>query len=279
MSAMNFDLQLGRACFDNGIDYIACGATPHEAKRVYVLLHGIGSGATSWHNQLNAIQHQTETCALAWNAPGYARSTPLIDARPTSTDYAAALWQWLENLNIKEPVVLVGHSLGALIAASAAASKPTAIDRLVLLAPALGYGDESVEAQEKIVNQRMSNLTHLGAKAMAAARAPAMLSPNADKAHIQFVEKIMGQLNPVGYAQAVHMLSTGRLIADLQSITASVSKKFTIDVASGSADSITPPTKCALAAKAANTELIDLGPVGHVCALEGYVAVNQLLAI
>jgi pimeloyl-ACP methyl ester carboxylesterase len=279
MSAIKFDPQVGVAHLDSGVDYISCGAKPHEAKRVYVLLHGIGSGAASWQNQLNAVQQKTDTCALAWNAPGYGRSTPLVNAKPTSADYASVLWHWLEALNIKAPLVLVGHSLGALIAANAATSKPAAIERLVLLAPALGYGDECSEVQEKIVTQRMSNLTQLGAKAMATARAPAMLSPNADRTHIQLVEKIMGQLNPAGYAQAVHMLSTARLIADLQNITTFNDKKFTIDVASGSADSITPPTKCALAAKAANTELIDLGPVGHVCALEGYVAVNQLLAI
>jgi pimeloyl-ACP methyl ester carboxylesterase len=260
------------------IDFLASGAAPKKANSVVVLLHGIGSGAASWQRQLAATQANQSVSLLAWNAPGYARSVPLDEPHPTAGDYAKALWEWIEAMAIRVPITLVGHSLGALIAASATLQKPALVKRLVLLAPALGYGDEPVATQEKIIQQRLSNLRELGVTGMAAARAPAMLSTNATAAQIQIVQDVMSQLNPVGYEQAVRMLSTGQLIADLAKLQID-HKEIVIDVASGSSDSITPPHKCELAAKAAKTQLIDLGAVGHVCALEGHSAVNHLLGI
>ena len=260
------------------IDFLASGAAPENAKSVYVLLHGIGSGAASWQNQLAATQGNQIVSVLAWNAPGYVGSLPLGEPHPTASDYAKRLWQWLETLRIQTPLTLVGHSLGALIATSATLQKPSLVKRLVLLAPALGYGDEPAISQEKVVNQRLGNLRELGVTGMAKARAPAMLSANASASQIQMVQDVMSQLHPAGYEQAVRMLSTGHLIADLAKLQIE-NKEIVIDVACGSADSITPPQKCALAAKAANTQLIDLGAVGHVCALEGHSAVNHLLGI
>jgi pimeloyl-ACP methyl ester carboxylesterase len=260
------------------IEFLTSGAAPDKANSVYVLLHGIGSGAASWQKQLAATQGNQSVSLLAWNAPGYAGSLPLGEPNPTAGDYAKALWVWIEAVGIRVPITLVGHSLGALIAASAAVQKPALVKRLVLLAPALGYGDEPLATQEKIINQRLNNLRELGLTGMAAARAPAMLSANATASQIQIVQDVMEKLSPAGYEQAIRMLSTGRLIADLTKLQKN-HKEIGIDVACGSADSITPPQKCELAANAANTQLIDLGAVGHVCALEGHSAVNHLLGI
>jgi pimeloyl-ACP methyl ester carboxylesterase len=260
------------------IDFLTSGAAPEKANSVLVLLHGIGSGAASWREQLAATKDSRSVSMLAWNAPGYAASKPLSSPNPSASDYANALWLWLEEMGIQAPITLVGHSLGALIAASATLQKPALVKRLVLLAPALGYGDEPLATQEKIINQRLSNLRELGVTGMAAARAPAMLSTNATTAQIHLVQDVMSKLNPAGYEQAVRMLSTGQLIADLSKLQID-HQEISIDVACGSADSITSPQKCALAAKAANTQLIDLGAVGHVCALEGHSAVNHLLGI
>jgi pimeloyl-ACP methyl ester carboxylesterase len=264
-----------------GIDYLHEGMAPHAASRVIVLLHGIGSGAASWHFQLIAAQKSNDTCVLAWNAPGYESSTPLTMKSPSAKDYANALWTWLEALGVADNIVLVGHSLGALIATSAAVMKPHRIARLVLLAPALGYGDQPASTQGQIVEQRVGNINKLGAKAMAAARAPAMLSSNANIEQINFVEKIMARLNLAGYEQAVRMLSTGELLTDLSALEKlpTNTQRPIVQVACGSEDAITPPNKCELAAAAAHTALINLGPVGHVCALENHIPVNNLLGL
>jgi len=49
-----------------------------------VLLHGIGSNAGSWCNQLVTLSDQFRV--LAWDAPGYGESTPLDELQPQARD-------------------------------------------------------------------------------------------------------------------------------------------------------------------------------------------------
>ena len=84
-----------------------------------VLLHGIGSNAQSFEPLMRALPHP----AIAWNAPGYGESDPLTQEWPDASDYAAALQRLLAHLQVKQ-CVLLGHSLGALIAARYAVRQP-----------------------------------------------------------------------------------------------------------------------------------------------------------
>ncbi|RYP45888.1 hypothetical protein DL770_011387 [Monosporascus sp. CRB-9-2] len=59
---------------------------------------------------------------LAWDAPGYGSSTPLADVAPRAADYAGRLQAWLAALDVT-PDAIVGHSLGALMASAATASR------------------------------------------------------------------------------------------------------------------------------------------------------------
>src|SRR5699024_9001255 len=80
-----------------------------------VLLHGIGSGAGSWW--ACAEQLAPHAKVVAWNAPGYASSSALAQARPMASDYARHLHELIQGLGLQS-FILVGHSLGALIAAA-----------------------------------------------------------------------------------------------------------------------------------------------------------------
>jgi pimeloyl-ACP methyl ester carboxylesterase len=118
----------------NGLSYLRCdgrGALP------VVLLHGIGSNADSFEPLMAAMDGSYPT--LAWNAPGYGDSAPLAVEWPDASDYAAALNRLLAHLQIAR-CVLVGHSLGNLIAARYAVAAPEQVAALILISPALGYG-------------------------------------------------------------------------------------------------------------------------------------------
>jgi pimeloyl-ACP methyl ester carboxylesterase len=254
--------------------------TPRQRKDIgtpLVLLHGIGSSSGSWRSQIDAAQLGKQQI-LAWDAPGYGNSTALITEAPTAGEYAAQLWAWLDALQIKQPIQLVGHSLGALIAASATLQEPKRVHELVLLSPALGYAESSDDERQKIIEQRLDNLAKLGPAGMAKARAPAMLSNTATPEMIRYVETMMAAVQPAGYAQAVRMLAQADLLDDLRNLRSQF-PALTVRVACGSQDQITPPLKCALAAKAAGVHLIDLGPVGHACAIEAPHMINLLLGI
>ena len=237
----------------------------------HVLLHGIGSASASWDAQLAWAQDRSDVGVLAWDAPGYGASTPVGPLKPQASDYAARLWAWLDALSCGSPVVLVGHSLGALMAASAAQAQPERVARLLLLSPARGYGDAPAAERERMVSGRLNNLQQLGPQGMAQARAAAMLSPQALPQWVEQVRQNMAAIDPAGYTLAVHLLAAGRLLHDVAGLTVPMA------VASGEADTITTPAACDEVAAAARVQRQSLGPVGHACAIEAADAVIALL--
>jgi pimeloyl-ACP methyl ester carboxylesterase len=236
-----------------------------------VLLHGIGSGSGGWLHQLQA---DLGTRVLAWDAPGYADSTPLPDASPQAQDYGARLWAWLDALGVSE-AHLVGHSLGCIMAASAARLQPQRVRSLRLLAPAQGYGPASEELRAKKRDERLQAMAQLGLQKMAEQRAPHLLAPGAQVQHIELAKHLMSQLNEVGYAQATRMLSLADIRADLRAFKQSSNAPIT--VACGELDAITPAKACQELAQAIQALYVNVGAVGHVCAMEAHEKVNQML--
>ena len=244
------------------------------AQTTHVLLHGIGSGSGSWLMQLEAAVRQAHHVGvLAWEAPGYGASTPVRPLAPLAHDYAVHMWCWLDTLGVQEPITLVGHSLGALIAASAAVAQSSRVARLVLLAPAQGYGKANASLRQQKLRDRLKALQTLGPQGMASKRGAAMLSSHANAQHLAYVQHIMAQVNPPGYTQAAQMLSQGHIAGDLKLCSAPIA------MASGRADGITPMAGCQSLAADLGLPWHDLGDVGHACPLEGAPQVNALLGL
>jgi len=251
---------------------IAYRSSGDAARVSHVLLHGIGSASASWQAQLDWARGRTDVRLLAWDAPGYGQSSPIEPAWPQAGDYGQQLWAWLDALGVRTPLVLVGHSLGAIMAVGAALQQPARVQRLVLLSPARGYGDAPEAERTRMVESRLSSLQQLGPAGMAQARAAAMLSPQARPEWIEAVRRNMAAIDPAGYTQAVHLLAQARLTQDLAAL------KLPVQVASGEADTITAPAACDEVAAAAGVQRVSLGPVGHACAIEAADAVCRLLA-
>lgn len=149
-----------------------CGQGP-----VVVLLHGIGSGSASWLHCAQRLAAGNRV--IAWDAPGYGLSTPLPPARPKACDYAACLELLLDALGV-ESCLLVGHSLGALMATAYAAGIGAArVRRLVLLSPARGYGAAELrDSGAQVRRQRLENLERFGIDGMASERTARLLGRN-----------------------------------------------------------------------------------------------------
>jgi pimeloyl-ACP methyl ester carboxylesterase len=261
----------------------------------HVLLHGIGSGSATWVEQLARVQDNPNFPGrlVAWDAPGYGNqegdpagdhpsaSDALPMSEPTAADYAQRLWAWLDGLQARDhkpgatpwPVTLVGHSLGCLMAASAARLRPHAVKRLVLLSPAQGYGRATPAERARKLNDRLDNLARLGPSGMAQLRGAAMVSPHASAAQVAFVQQVMAQINPQGYTQAARMLAQGDLLGDLAQLTCPIA------VASGSADSITPPAGCQVVAVHVNAPYTAIAGAGHACAIEASDAVSRIAGL
>lgn len=256
------------------VEYIEAGSV--DAPVSHVLLHGIGSSAASWIAQLEAA-HTTHTTPpahiLAWNAPGYGTSTALAESQPLAKHYATRLWQWLDASGVNHPFTLVGQSMGCLIAVAAAAQRPDRISRLVLFAPARGYGKANDDERTRRRDERLAALREHGPEGLAEKRGAAMLSPSAHPAMINYLRNIMRRVNPAGYTQATHMLAQSDIDSDLVGWTKP------LVVASGNADGITPQASCMDIAARAGVAWTDLGAVGHGCPLEASVEANQILGL
>lgn len=88
-----------------------------------VLIHGVGLNADSWGAQINALTSRFKICAL--DQPGHGQSAPLDlpeGRRLRVSDISERMAPVLRSL--REPVCLVGHSLGGLIALDIAVRHP-----------------------------------------------------------------------------------------------------------------------------------------------------------
>ena len=213
-----------------GLSYLACdgsGGIP------IVLLHGIGSNAQSFVPLMQEFEERF--AALAWDAPGYGASQPLAVDWPDASDYAAALNQLLAHLRLSR-CVLVGHSLGALVAARFALVSPSRVAALFLVSPALGHGTEKGSTLPPAVSARIQELDRLGEEKFAAARAPGLIADAASRPDVlQMVERAMAAVRRPGYDQAARLLAGGRLLEDAAKVNVPTA------VLVGAQDRITPP--------------------------------------
>lgn len=253
---------------DGVFSYRECGS----GENTVVLLHGIGSGAGSWYECANSLGKQARV--IAWNAPGYGGSTPLLPEAPLASHYARHLHQLLSGLGIGRPV-LVGHSLGALMAAAYASLFGDALQGLLLFSPALGYGACGQEARaQQVRQQRFTHLHTKGIDGMAQALPDRLLSAGASAANKAEVQYNASRITPQGYAQAIQLLCG-------DTITHYPVPSHT-PVYCGELDIVTTPEQSAAYAQASGLPFSLIKNAGHACYVEqpGQVAnaICQVLA-
>lgn len=233
-----------------------------------VLLHGIGSAAASWQAQLEAFGERYRV--IAWDAPGYGGSAPLPGESPSAGDYAARLRVLLEHLDIARPV-LVGHSLGALMAAAYLRRWPAA-PGAVFANPALGYASAEPAERKRRLADRIALFESLGPRGLAEARGPKLLSPDAPRSAVETVCGIMAGVRAEGYLPAARMLAHGDLLRDVAGLAVPTL------VVCGERDSVTPPAAAKrLAAAIDGAVYRDVPGAGHASYVEKPREFNALL--
>ena len=229
------------------------------------LLHGISSGAASWHKQMALPGYRV----LAWDMPGYGESPMLAAAPADAGDYADALARMLDRAGV-EQTVLVGHSLGALVAAAFAAKYPQRVLYLVLADVAQGYGQAEAAQREKVWQGRQQQMA-LGGEAMAQGRAAKLLRPGAREADVATVAAGMRRLRSEGYLAAAWMLAHDdihRWLADYRGH---------LSVWCGEQDAITQPELVQGVALRYGAPYIAIPQAGHASYLDNETFFNQQL--
>lgn len=120
-------------------------------------LHGWGDSSASFQFVVDALPGRWHVIAPDWR--GFGRS-PWNASGYTLTDYLADLDALLEYYAPDQPVRLIGHSLGGIVASLYAGIRPERVDRLAMLE---GFGlwtappDEAPERCARWLEQRREN--------------------------------------------------------------------------------------------------------------------------
>jgi len=242
---------------------------PEKGTPVIVVLHGIGSGSGSWAHLLSHFENQYRV--LAWDAPGYNCSTPLSENRPGALGYAHALHDFLDAMDVS-PKIILGHSLGAMIAGAYVAEFDPSLPILILADPANGYGQATPEVRKEKLNYRLNMIHQLGPDGMAEKRSRNLLSISPPREALELVEWNMRKVTVRGYEQASHALADGDLVGRAMEYHGDVL------VLCGSEDSITPVDACQHVAQAYDNSLFKVLPgLGHASYVEGPELFNKVV--
>jgi pimeloyl-ACP methyl ester carboxylesterase len=131
-----------------------------EGEPALVFVHGLSGCWPNWMQQLAAFAGERRVVAM--DLPGFGHS-PGHAGEVSMPGYAAILQRLLSELGL-ERVVLVGNSMGGLIAAELAAAAPALVDRLVLVSPAgLSTYENRLVTRTMPAIRRLQQMLALGA--------------------------------------------------------------------------------------------------------------------
>ena len=201
--------------------------------------------------------------------PGYGESPMLATARADAGAYADALARMLDRAGVQK-TVLLGHSLGALVAAAFAARYPQRVRYLVLADVAQGYGQAEAAQREKVWQGRQQQMA-LGGEAMAEGRAAKLLRAGAREADVATVAAGMRRLRSEGYLAAAWMLAH----EDIHRWLAGYRGRFAVWC--GEQDAITQPELVQGVALRYGMPYLAIPQAGHASYLDNATFFNQQL--
>jgi 3-oxoadipate enol-lactonase len=127
---------------------------PTNAPLGVVFIHGVGGSAAAWQRQVESFG-AAGYAPLAVDLPGYGGREPIqhTDFERLSEDVEAQI----ANAGLVRPV-LVGHSLGGMIAQTMMRRKPQGYQAVVLVGTSPAFGKAEGEFQRQFVDERLAPL-------------------------------------------------------------------------------------------------------------------------
>ncbi len=240
---------------------------------VVVLLHGVGGGRAIWGEGGSATVQAVATAgaqAIAIDLPGYGDS-PLPNEL-TLPGMADAVASTVYGLGIARAVI-VGHSMGGMVAQLIATRHTALVQGLVLACTTASFGKADGVWQQGFLQQRLAPLdAGLGMPALAAALVPTLLASPCNATALAQGNAVMGRVPQRTYRAALAALMGFDDRAALAAIAAP-----TLCIA-GEHDSTSPPQVMQrMAQRIAGAKYMVLANAGHLAPLEQAPAFNHLL--
>jgi 3-oxoadipate enol-lactonase len=193
--------------------------------------------------------------------PGYGDSAPL--EAMTFAALADAVARLLDHLDLGSAVI-VGHSMGGMIAQELALRHADRVRALVLANTSAAFGKPGGDWQREFLRQRLRPLDEGKTPAdVAPALVPTMLGDDPDPRALERAVACMASISPAAYRAALHCLVEFDRRADLGAI------RCPTLVLAGERDRVAPPEVVERLARAIAGARYELLPgVGHLANLE-----------
>lgn len=230
-----------------------------------VFLHGIGGGAKSFLRQLEGLSGEFD--CIAWDAPGFGRSTPL--ASVTFENLAAALNKLMDDLGLQSAHI-VGHSLGGMIAQEYVARYPARVRSLVLACTSPAFGWPDGDWQKQFIEARLGPIERgMTMEENARELLPSLLV-RADPHDVELAIACMGEIPAPTYKATVRCLVTFDRRASLADI-----KVPTLALASENDRAAPASVLEKMAARIPGARFVCLKGLGHLSYMEDPKAYND----
>lgn len=225
-----------------------------------LMLHGIGGGHLAFAPQVETLASSGYR-AVAWDMPGYGHSAPIEPY--TFKGLAQSCIQLIEALKCKD-VVLVGHSMGGMVAQEVVARRPDLVSRLVLCGTSAAFGPEEGDWQREFIAQRAAPLAAGKSMAeLAEMLVPQIVGPGSLPEGVRLATVCMGQVPAATYRRALECIVTFDRRGNLENIHVP-----TLLVAGQHDRSAPPGVMKKMAQRIAGSTFIEMKGVGHLQNLE-----------
>jgi 3-oxoadipate enol-lactonase len=225
-----------------------------------LMLHGIGGGHLAFAPQVETLASAGYR-AVAWDMPGYGHSAPIEPY--TFKGLAQSCVQLIEALKVKD-VILLGHSMGGMVAQEVVARRPDLVRRLILCGTSPAFGKPDGDWQREFIAQRTAPLD--AGKSMvelAETLVPQMVGPGSLPEGVRLATHCMGLVPAATYRRALECLVTFDRRSNLENIHVPTL------LLAGEQDRNAPPAVMKkMAEKIAHSTYYEMKGVGHLQNLE-----------
>jgi 3-oxoadipate enol-lactonase len=225
-----------------------------------LMLHGIGGGHLAFAPQVETLASAGYR-AVAWDMPGYGHSAPIEPY--TFKGLAQSCIRLIEALKV-DNVILLGHSMGGMVAQEVVARRPELVSRLVLCGTSPAFGKPEGDWQREFIAQRTAPLdAGKSMEDLAQLLVPQMVGPGSLPEGVRLATHCMSLVPAATYRRALECIVTFDRRANLPNILVP-----TLLVA-GEHDRNAPPAVMKKMAEGiANSTYIEMKGVGHLQNLE-----------
>ncbi len=260
-----------RLVTDSPLAHLAWGdaSNPHVA----VLLHGVGGGREGWRSTGSALA-AAGWRVLAVDQPGYGLSSSITPFDLAGMAGAVQrLVEWACERASAQPALLVGHSMGGMVAQELQATEPQCLRGLVLASTSPAFGSKAGDWQTQFLQSRFAPLdAGVGMAGLAAQLVPSMWGSTSPLATQRAAAELMAGVPEATYRAAVTALVAFDRRAALPTIAVP-----TLVITGEDDRTAAPEVARRMADKIPGAELVIVPGTGHLLMLEQPLAFDAAL--